>query len=364
MTDRRRSLFVLLLVLGLLAGSLVVISSKTTKLGLDLQGGVQLVYQGEPTAQQPTVTQDALTRAGHHARPRRRVRRRGARAAARGRQPDRGRTSRRRRTPSARPSRWARPRSCSSTTGSRTSSTRRRARPSPDEKLEARQTPITGFYKAVKAASKCDPIEDRQQQRGRRAAVLRVRQDLQATARTTASPPTARRRRSRTSLRQQAKHAEVVEVPTGILVVRDEKPDAERPGPPTAGGWSATTPRSRAPTSRTRSRPPTSRPATSRSSPSSFTKKGREAFHAITKQIAERGVRQLAAGRQPASSRRSTSRSCSTTSSSRRRTSTTTRTRTASTARPARRSPARSRSTRRRTWRRSSRSARCRSGST
>src|SRR6188472_3232087 len=62
MTDRRRSLFVLLLVLGLLAGSLVVISSKKTTLGLDLQGGVQLVYKGEPTAQQPTVTQQALQR--------------------------------------------------------------------------------------------------------------------------------------------------------------------------------------------------------------------------------------------------------------------------------------------------------------
>jgi SecD/SecF fusion protein len=62
MTERRRSLFVLLLVLGLLAASLFVISSKKTTLGLDLQGGVQLVYKGEPTAQQPTVTQQSLQR--------------------------------------------------------------------------------------------------------------------------------------------------------------------------------------------------------------------------------------------------------------------------------------------------------------
>ena len=34
----------------------------TTKLGLDLQGGVQLIYRGEPTAQQPTVTTQALQR--------------------------------------------------------------------------------------------------------------------------------------------------------------------------------------------------------------------------------------------------------------------------------------------------------------
>src|SRR5918992_3820019 len=62
MSERRRSLFVLLLVLGLVAASLYAISSRDTKLGLDLQGGVQLVYQGEPTAQQPTVTQEALQR--------------------------------------------------------------------------------------------------------------------------------------------------------------------------------------------------------------------------------------------------------------------------------------------------------------
>src|ERR1044072_2925273 len=62
MSERRRSLFVLLLVLGLIAGSIVLISKKDTPLGLALQGGVQLVYKGEPTAQQPTVTQEALQR--------------------------------------------------------------------------------------------------------------------------------------------------------------------------------------------------------------------------------------------------------------------------------------------------------------
>jgi SecD/SecF fusion protein len=62
MSDRRRSLFVLLLVFGLIAASAVVVATKSTKLGLDLQGGVQLVYEGKPTPQQPTVTQDALNR--------------------------------------------------------------------------------------------------------------------------------------------------------------------------------------------------------------------------------------------------------------------------------------------------------------
>jgi hypothetical protein len=36
MTDRRRNLLVLLLVAGLLAGSLVVVATKPTRLGLDL----------------------------------------------------------------------------------------------------------------------------------------------------------------------------------------------------------------------------------------------------------------------------------------------------------------------------------------
>ena len=62
MSERRRSLFVLLLVLGLIAASIGAVATRETKLGLDLQGGVQLVYEGQPTAQQPTVTQEALQR--------------------------------------------------------------------------------------------------------------------------------------------------------------------------------------------------------------------------------------------------------------------------------------------------------------
>jgi SecD/SecF fusion protein len=63
MSDRRRNLFVLLLVLGLIAASAVVVATKPTKLGLDLQGGVQLVYQGKPTAQQKTITAESIDRA-------------------------------------------------------------------------------------------------------------------------------------------------------------------------------------------------------------------------------------------------------------------------------------------------------------
>src|SRR3954453_4308684 len=63
MSERRRNLFILLVVLGLMAGSIAVIAAKPTKLGLDLQGGVSLVYQGKPTKQQPTLTAEALDRA-------------------------------------------------------------------------------------------------------------------------------------------------------------------------------------------------------------------------------------------------------------------------------------------------------------
>jgi SecD/SecF fusion protein len=61
-SDRRRSLFVLLIVVALIGGSLAVVFTKPTKLGLDLQGGVQLVYHAEPTAAQPIVDADAMQR--------------------------------------------------------------------------------------------------------------------------------------------------------------------------------------------------------------------------------------------------------------------------------------------------------------
>jgi SecD/SecF fusion protein len=62
MTDRRRNLIVLVLV-ALLAGiSIFVIATKPTRLGLDLKGGVELVYQARPTAESK-VTSESLERA-------------------------------------------------------------------------------------------------------------------------------------------------------------------------------------------------------------------------------------------------------------------------------------------------------------
>ncbi|HST68852.1 MAG TPA: protein translocase subunit SecD [Solirubrobacterales bacterium] len=49
MGSRRRNLFVLLFVVALVAVSGLIIVQKETKLGLDLQGGLELVYQGQTT---------------------------------------------------------------------------------------------------------------------------------------------------------------------------------------------------------------------------------------------------------------------------------------------------------------------------
>ncbi len=69
MTDRRRNTFVLLVVLGLVILSLLVVvgipgvvKAKKTRLGLDLKGGVELTYQGRPTAH-AKVDAESLERA-------------------------------------------------------------------------------------------------------------------------------------------------------------------------------------------------------------------------------------------------------------------------------------------------------------
>ena len=62
MTDRRRNGLILLLVAGLFAVSVAVIALKPTLLGLELKGGVQLVYEGKPTAQSK-VDAESLERA-------------------------------------------------------------------------------------------------------------------------------------------------------------------------------------------------------------------------------------------------------------------------------------------------------------
>src|SRR5919106_4313849 len=55
MGGRRRNLLVLLFVVGLVVASALVVINKPTRLGLDLRGGTELVYQGRPTPQNPDI---------------------------------------------------------------------------------------------------------------------------------------------------------------------------------------------------------------------------------------------------------------------------------------------------------------------
>jgi SecD/SecF fusion protein len=63
MGSRRLNLFVILFVVGLLVGSGLIIATKDTKLGLDLAGGTQLVYEAEPTPQVPQPSGEDIERA-------------------------------------------------------------------------------------------------------------------------------------------------------------------------------------------------------------------------------------------------------------------------------------------------------------
>jgi SecD/SecF fusion protein len=60
MTSRKRNLSIIGLVLVMLALSGYAIATKPTVLGLDLRGGVELVYEGRPTPQVPEVTAAAI----------------------------------------------------------------------------------------------------------------------------------------------------------------------------------------------------------------------------------------------------------------------------------------------------------------
>ncbi len=119
MTDRRRNALILLIVAGLVAGSLAAILAKKTLLGLDLKGGVELVYQAKPTAQSKLST-ESLERAIDIMR--KRVDQLGVA------QPEIQSSGENQidvalpdvRMQNAPRTRSARPRSCSSTTGSRT----------------------------------------------------------------------------------------------------------------------------------------------------------------------------------------------------------------------------------------------------
>ena len=284
MSERRRSLFVLLIVLGLMAGSLYVVSTKDTKLGLDLQGGVQLIYEGKPTAQQPTVTSEALQRSLDIMRDRV-----DAFGVSEPELLQSGDNQIEVNLPGVEDAERA---------AAQVGSTAQLffydweanildedCRTDADENANNR-TAISGFYNAVLAASKCDAQAD-----GNNNAADAPR--FYAFNKETKQPynngaPSESEEAATADLTEEEKaNAEVIEVPEGILVVRDAKPNAESPEPdrywviqdnPALSGTDIKNPEQNFDETR--------QPVVT----FNFTDKGRTAFHDITREISQRGV--------------------------------------------------------------------------
>ncbi len=296
MSERRRSLFVLLAVLALIAGSIYAVSSRETVLGLDLQGGVQLIYAGEPTAQQPTVTQEALQNSLDIMRER---------VDAFGvAEPElllAGDNQIEVNLPGVQDAEDAE-RQIGSTAQLffydwEANILDENCKADPNENANAKQA-VTGFKNAVERAAACDPQTD-----GNNNAADRSR--FYAFNKTTNRPldnglPSESRAAKLEDLTSEERaNAEILEVPEGILVVRDEKPSAEAPDPdrwwvisdnPALSGTDIKNPEQNFDEAQ--------QPIVS----FEFTDRGREAFQEITAAIAQRGVDNAFPGDNPQNS--------------------------------------------------------------
>src|SRR5262245_44370945 len=279
---RRRSPLVLLLVLGLIAASLLAVTQRETKLGLDLQGGVQLVYEAEPTVQQPTVTPEALQRALDIMRERV-----DALGVSEPELLQSGENQIEVNLPGADNAERA---------AQQVGSTAQlffydweanildeTCQTDENENANAKQ-PVTGFFQAVRQASRCDPQRD-----GNNNAADRPRYyafDEVSKRPLNNGQPSDSREAALKDL-DDAERAQVLRVPEGILVVRDQKPSADAPAPdrfwviednPALSGTDIRNPEQsfdqfgNAPIVRFE-----------------FTDRGREAFQEITRAIAQRG---------------------------------------------------------------------------
>ena len=228
MTDRHRSLFVLLLVSGLIAASLAVLTQRDTKLGLDLQGGVQLVYEAEPTAQQPTVTPEALQRALDIMRERV-----DALGVSEPELLQSGRNQIEVNLPGVENAERA-ARQVGSTAQLffydwEANLLDQNCRTDPNENADEKQ-PISGFFQAVRQASRCDPQRD-----GNNSAADRPRFyafDASSERALNNGQPSDTREAALEDLdAAERERVQVVEVPEGILVVRDQKLRADAPDP-------------------------------------------------------------------------------------------------------------------------------------
>jgi SecD/SecF fusion protein len=284
MSERRRSLFVLLLVLGLIAASAYVVSSKKTTLGLDLQGGVQLVYEGKPTAQQPTVTQEALDRSLDIMRDR---------VDAFGVSEPELRLAGGNQIEVNLPG-VANADRAAQQVGStaqlffydwEANILDEACKPDPDENANEKSS-ITGFYQATKQAAKC-PAQNDNNNNAADAPRFYAFNKISKKAFNQGQPSESREAALEDLSEADRANAEVVEVPTGILVVRDQKANANAPEPdrwwviqdnPALSGTEIKNPKQ------------ATDPQTQQINVTfDFTDKGRKAFQEITREIAQRG---------------------------------------------------------------------------
>ena len=358
MSDRRRNIFVLLVVAGLVLASLFVIFTKPTKLGLDLRGGVELVYQAQPTRSSRGQPGGAGPRDRRHARARRPPRRRRAGDPAQRVQPDLRRAARRQQRRARRPA--GRP--------GRPALLLRLGAQRPRSGLQARTEQLRGDGRRRSRHGGCAVAVRRRPPR-RAVPASRATATTRPTAtpttwstrrprRSSPAPRTPRRTSSPTATRRSRPNEEVVTIKPGTVVVQAQQPGSSRPH-------------------RRQGHRPVLRAARRRRAqghghqePGAELRPGRRRQRAADRHVrlhgqgpadlaghhaedrpARPGGAELRARRRPRTPRASTSRSSSTTASSPSRTSTSSRTRTASTAATARRSRAASRSSPPRSWR-------------
>src|SRR3954452_5101268 len=300
MSERRRYSIVLLLVLALMGGAIALVVTKPTILGLDLQGGVQLVYHAEPTAAQKTVDADSMQRSIDLMRQR--VNQFGVSEAEINQA---GKDQIEVGLPGVKDAKRA---------AAQVGSTAQlffydweanlldeKCKTTPDVNANTRQ-PTPGLYAAVKAASKCasvgvgpdgptNPADEKFDGGPSHAAAKPRFYAFDKTKNTQFADGQTfdSRQAAEDSLNAKEKaNAEIIEVPSGVLVLRDQKPDAKSARP---DRWWILRDRPGLSGSEIKN-PEQGNDQSVNNEPNvnfNFTSKGRKAFHSITRTIAQRG---------------------------------------------------------------------------
>src|SRR3954451_14211875 len=286
MSERRRHLLVLLIVLGLIAGSAAVIGTMSTKLGLDLQGGVQLVYQGKPTPPKKSVDAESLQRSLDIMRER---------VDAFGvSEPELARTGSDQievNLPGVKDAERA---------AQQVGSTAQlyfydweknvldENCKTDDTQINGGQQPISGLYNAVKQAAKC-PAQNDGNNKAAAASRFYAFDKVSKKPFNNGLPDDSRQAALEGLSPAQKKRAEVLEVKPGILVLRDEKPKPSAPNPdswwviqdnPGLSGTDIKNPEQNF-DQRAGNEPIVT---------FDFSDKGRKAFQRITREVAQRGA--------------------------------------------------------------------------